>query len=227
MTQRDIIITGGTGALGRGVVKRFLEAGDHVHILDQAPDGGAFVQELPAEQVTYHALNVLDVDAVKAWTQTLKQADVLVNIVGGFSAGPFSETDLKTLDHMLDLNLRSGFIMTQAMLPLLKQAPQGRIINIGARQALQGGAGVSAYAMSKAAVVNFTQSLAQELQATTITVNAVVPSTINTPANRESMPDADANAWVTPEDLAHSIFFLASPEARAISGAILPVYHRA
>jgi NAD(P)-dependent dehydrogenase (short-subunit alcohol dehydrogenase family) len=185
------------------------------------------VQALPAEQVTYHALNVLDADAVKTWTQTLKQADVLVNIVGGFSAGPFAETDLKTLDHMLDMNLRSGFIMTQALLPLLKQSAQGRVINIGARQALQGGSGVSAYAMSKAAVINLTQSLAKELQATKITVNAVVPSTIDTPANRESMPDADADQWVTPEDLAHSIFFLASPEARAISGAILPVYHRA
>jgi NAD(P)-dependent dehydrogenase (short-subunit alcohol dehydrogenase family) len=224
---RSIIITGGTGALGRGVVQRFVEAGDHVHILDQAPDGGEFVKQLPAEQVTYHALDVLNADAVKTWTETLNQVDVLVNIVGGFSMGAFAETPLKTLDHMLDLNLRSGFIMTQALLPLLKQSPQGRVVNIGARQALHGGADVSAYALSKAAVVNLTQSLAQELQSTPITVNAVVPSTINTPANRESMPDADAKQWVTPEDLAHSIFFLASAEARAISGAILPVYHRA
>lgn len=224
---RSIIITGGTGALGRGVVQRFLTAGDHVHIVDQSPDGGDFVEGLPAEQVTYHRLNVLDADAAQAWAQTLPQADVLVNIVGGFSMGAFAETNLKNLDHMLNLNLRSGFIMTQALLSLLTQSPHGRVINIGARQALHGGAGVSAYALSKAAVVNLTQSLAQEFLDTALTVNAVVPSTIDTPANRKDMPDADAQKWVTPEDLAHSIFFLASSEARAISGAILPVYHRA
>ena len=225
--QRTILITGATGALGRGVVQRFLEAGDQVHLIDQHADGGDFVAALPSDQAHYHSLNVLDPEAVKAWSNTLSQADVLINIVGGFAMGAFAETPLSTLDQMLDLNLRSGFIMTQALLPLLTQSPQGRILNIGARQALQGGAQVSAYALSKAAVVNLTQSLAQELQDSTITVNAVVPSTIDTPANRESMPDADPAPWVTPEDLAHALFFLASAEARAISGAILPVYHRA
>lgn len=225
--KRSIIITGGTGALGRSVVKRFIEAGDQVYIVDQAPDGGEFVKALPAEQVNYTRLNVLDEAAVKSWAKALGQTDVLINIVGGFAMGSFEDTSLNTLDQMLNLNLRSGFIMTQALMPLLKQSAQGRILNIGARQALQGGAQVSTYALSKAAIVNLTQSLAQELRATTqITVNAVVPSTIDTPANRESMPDADPEQWVHPNDLAQTLFFLASPEARAISGAIIPVYYR-
>lgn len=225
--QRTIIITGATGALGRGVVQRFVEAGDQVHLLDQAPTGGDFVASLPSEQAHYHSLDVLDPEAVNTWANTLHKADVLINIVGGFAMGSFEETSLSTLDQQLNLNLRSGFIMTQALLPLLKQSPQGRILNIGARQALHGGAQVSAYALSKAAVVNLTQSLAQELLSSQITVNAVLPSTIDTPANRESMPEVDPAPWVTPEDLAHTLYFLASPEARAISGAIVPVFHRA
>lgn len=225
--QRTVIITGATGALGRGVVQRFVEAGDQVHLIDQAPTGGDFVDRLPSAQAHYHSIDVLDPEAVGTWAKDLSQADVLINIVGGFAMGAFEETPLSTLDQQLNLNLRSGFIMTQALLPLLKQSPQGRILNIGARQALHGGAHVSVYALSKAAVVNLTQSLAQELHESKITVNAVLPSTIDTPANRESMPDTDPSPWVTPEDLAHTLYFLASPEARAISGAVLPVYHRA
>ncbi len=223
---RSVIITGGTGGLGRAVVRRFVDAGHQVHILDNAPDGGDFVKQLP-DSVRYHQVDVLDEKAVKAFAESLERADVLVNLVGGFAMGAFADTSLEELDKMLNLNLRSGFLMSQQLLPLLKQSEHGRIVNVGARQALKGGAQVSIYALSKAAVVNLTKSLSEELMSSDITVNAVVPSTIDTPANRESMPDADTEKWVTPEDLAHSIFFLASPEARAVSGAILPVYYKA
>ena len=109
----------------------------------------------------------------------------------------------------------------------LTKSEQGRIINIGARQAIAGGAQATAYALSKAAVVNLTQSLAQEYLDSNLTVNAILPSIIDTPANRQAMPDANVEAWVTPQDIAQVIAFLASPEARAVSGAIVPVYHKA
>lgn len=225
---RQIIITGGTGGLGQAVVQHFLNVGDQVHVLDLPPDGSAFLARLgQPEALHYHALNVTDPAAVSALAAELGQADVLVNLVGGFYMGSVGETPVEQLQKMLDLNLRSAFVMIQGLLPLLQTSGQGRIVNVGARQALLGGPGVSAYAVSKAAVVNLTQSLAQELRDSGVTVNAVVPSTIDTPANRESMPDADFDAWVKPQDLAEVIAFLASPAARAVSGAVVPVYHRA
>lgn len=227
---RYAVVTGGTGDLGRAVARRFLEAGYHVTLADVSPEDLALLAELRSGlpgSLEYVQANLLLAQEREALVKRLDSVDVLVNLVGGFAFESFAETSAEGLERMLDLNLRSTFYMSQALLPLLRQSPQGRIVNVGARQALQGGALVSAYALSKAAVVNLTQSLAQELLNSEITVNAVLPSIIDTPANRDSLPDADFESWVSPQDLAEVIFFLASPVARAVSGALIPVYHKA
>ena len=234
--MRYALISGGTGGLGQAVVKRFLSAGYHVTIADLPPQNPQLLSRLtqgtPAADsvsklLNYVQLNVLKAEDREALAENLQELDVLVNLVGGFAFQSFAETSEKDLDQMFNLNLRSSFLFSQTLLPHLTQAEHGRIINVGSRQAIHGGAMVSAYALSKAAVVNLTQSLALELLKSSVTVNAVIPSIIDTPNNRSSMPDADFDDWVSPEDLAEAILFLASPEARAISGALIPVYHKA
>jgi NAD(P)-dependent dehydrogenase (short-subunit alcohol dehydrogenase family) len=229
--MRTVLITGGTGGLGAGVVDRFLAQGDRVLVTDIRPASAEFMQRPAGQELHAFVVNGTDPQNLSDFAQQVQTQfgglDVLVNIVGGFHWGSFAETAAEKLQQMLDLNVRTTFLTTQALLPLLEASAAGRVINIGARQAFAGAAEVTAYALSKAAVVNFTQSLAQELRQSSVTVNAVVPSIIDTPPNRSSMPDADFSSWVTPTDLAHVIAFLASPEARAVSGAVIPVYHKA
>ncbi|PIQ24999.1 NAD-dependent oxidoreductase [bacterium (Candidatus Blackallbacteria) CG17_big_fil_post_rev_8_21_14_2_50_48_46] len=229
--MRTVLITGGTGGLGAGVVEHFLALGDRVLVTDVRPASAEFLARPEGQELHAFVVNGTSSQDLKHFAETLKSRfgglDVLVNVVGGFYWGAFSETPESELDKMLNLNLRTCFLTTQAFLPLLQASAAGRVINIGARQAFAGAAEVTAYALSKAAVVNFTQSLAQELRETQVTVNAVVPSIIDTPPNRASMPEADFSRWVQPADLAQVIGFLASAQARAVSGAILPVYHKA
>lgn len=229
--MRTVLVTGGTGGLGAGVVDHFLAQGDRVLVTDLRPASEAFLNRPVGQVLHAFVVNGTSHEDLSQFAAELQRQfgplDALVNIVGGFHWGAFAETTADDLEKMLNLNVRTTFLTTQALLPLLLAAPAGRVINIGARQAFAGAAQVSAYALSKAAVVNFTQSLAQELRATAVTVNAVVPSIIDTPPNRASMPEADFSDWVTPADLAHVIGFLASSEARAVSGAVIPVYHKA
>lgn len=229
--MRTVLVTGGTGGLGAALVERFLAQGDRVLITDIRPAAPEFLQRPQGQLLEAWVVNGTDPEDLQRLAAELKARfgvlDVLVNTVGGFYWGAFAETPPAVLDQMLNLNLRSCYLTTQALLPLLQASAAGRVINIGARQALLGGPEVTAYALAKAAVVNFTQSLAQELRESAVTVNAVLPSVIDTPPNRASMPDADVSRWVTPADLAHVIAFLAAPESRAVSGAILPVYHKA
>lgn len=227
--SRTVVITGATGGLGSGVVPAFLAAGDRVIGLDTRPQADDWLARLgQPESLRYRRLNVLDAGEIAAFAQQEQSAgiDVLINLVGGFSMSSLSATSPAELERMLELNLKSTFLMCQGLLPLLQASAAGRIVNVGARQALLGGPQATAYALSKAAVVNFTQSLAAELKTSSVTVNAVVPSIIDTPANRRDMPDADFDAWVQPADLAAVIAFLASPAARAVSGAVIPVYHK-
>lgn len=229
---RNVVITGGTGFLGSAVVSHFLAAGDTVIVTDLREDFSGFVGRLgnPDELYTY-TLNGTDPDALGTFASELRDRfggiQVLVNIVGGFHWAPFAETTPADLNHMLNLNVHTTFLTCQALLPLLQAAPYGRIVNVGARTGLTGGAGVTAYGLAKAAVINFTQSLSQELIASDVTVNAVLPSIIDTPPNRSSMPDATFSDWVAPADLAAVITFLASESARAVRGAAIPVYNRA
>ena len=151
--------------------------------------------------------------------------DVLVNTVGAFAGGaPLWETDSKTFDQMLALNLRSGYVLCRAVVPVMLKQKSGTIANVSSRAALDHAAGMAAYAASKAAAVAMIDSLAAELKGTGVRVNSVLPSIIDTDANRKAMPKADFTKWPKPEDIARVIVFLCSEDAGLIHGASVPVY---
>jgi NAD(P)-dependent dehydrogenase (short-subunit alcohol dehydrogenase family) len=150
---------------------------------------------------------------------------VLVNIAGGFRMGtPVHETPQETWDFMMDLNARTVLNTARAVIPHMLQQGRGRVINTAARNALEGAARMAAYTASKSAVVRLTESMAAELKMKGINVNCILPGTIDTPENREAMPNAKHERWVAPEAIADVILFLASPAARALHGASIPVY---
>jgi NAD(P)-dependent dehydrogenase (short-subunit alcohol dehydrogenase family) len=163
--------------------------------------------------------------AVEAAVRHFGRLDALINIAGGFAFETIDKGDPKTWQRMHALNLLTAFNASRAAIAHLAASRAGRIVNIGAMAALQAGAGMGPYAASKAGVHRFTEALANEWKGR-ITVNAVLPSTIDTPANRASMPDADFSKWVTPQELAEVILFLASDAASGITGALIPVSGR-
>ncbi|WP_428332270.1 SDR family NAD(P)-dependent oxidoreductase [Novosphingobium sp.] len=225
MGERTIIVTGGFGALGRVVAQAFAAQGDHVVRVDFAPTA----PDVMTGGVDMGGVDLTDAAAVDTLIGTVtKQTggiDVLVNIAGGFTWETVADGSPAAWHKMHAMNVITAVTITRAALPALKSAKAGRVINIGAGAALQAAAGMGAYAASKAGVHRFTEALAAELAGSAITVNAVLPSTIDTPANRADMPDADTSTWVTPRAIADVITYLASPAARAISGALIPVAH--
>jgi NAD(P)-dependent dehydrogenase (short-subunit alcohol dehydrogenase family) len=150
--------------------------------------------------------------------------DVLVNTAGGYRAGtPVHETPIETWDFMLNLNARSVFLTSRAVIPCMLRQKYGKIISVAARAAERGRANMAAYSVSKSAVMRLTESMAAELRDMSINVNCVLPGTIDTPANRQAMPDADYSRWVKPEIVAEVILFLASDSARTLNGVSIPV----
>ncbi len=155
------------------------------------------------------------------------QIDVLANTVGGYRGGtPVHETDPDQLALLLDLNARTAYTISQAVIPAMLARGRGRIVHVAARAGLHGGAKMAAYSMAKSAVIRLVEALAAEHKHSGITVNCVLPGTIDTPQNRAEMPDADHSRWVAPEAIADVIAFLASDAARAVQGAAIPVYGR-
>jgi NAD(P)-dependent dehydrogenase (short-subunit alcohol dehydrogenase family) len=232
LEERVAIITGGTGALGKAVVSEFLREGAKVistYIIDQELRG--LLSTLKNQNLT---LLKADVTREKQVAQVVKRTlkrfgriDILVNIVGGFTYAKIQDTDEKTWDRMMNMNLKSVFLCSKAVLPQMIKQNYGKIINISSRPALKGVAGVGAYSASKAGVLNLTETIADEVRDYDINVNAILPSTIDTPANRRDMPEADFSKWVKPEEIARVMVFLASDDSRAVSGAGIPVYGKA
>ena len=231
LKNKVAIITGGTGGLGMGVVSVFLHEGASVFStyidIDQLGDCSNLKDQYSQRLVFAKA----DVTKAKDMKKVVDRAvskfgrvDILINIVGGFTMGKFVETDEAILDRMINMNLKSVFISSKAVVPQMIKQKYGRIINIGARPALKGSSKMSAYGASKAGVLNLTQSIADELSEHSINVNAIVPGTIDTPTNRKDMPKANFNKWVRPEEIAEVIAFLCSKDGDKISGAIVPVY---
>lgn len=224
MTDRVIAITGGHGVLGRAVVEAALADGLKVAVIDHAsgqsaPDG---VLELGGVDLTDPASAKAAIEAVFAHFGRL---DALLNIAGGFVWQTTDDAD-PAWAKMFALNLTTALNASRAALPHLKASPEGRIVNVGANAALKSAAGMGAYAASKAGVHRLTESLAEELKETSVTVNAVLPSILDTAQNRKDMPDADPAKWVAPADLARVMLFLASPDSRAVTGALIPVVGR-
>ncbi len=221
MSDRVIAITGGHGVLGRAVVEAAIADGLRVAVIDHAsgqsaPDG---VLELGGVDLTDAASAKTAIDAVVAHFGRL---DALLNIAGGFVWQTTDEAE-PAWAKMFALNLTTALNASRGALPHLKASAEGRIVNVGANAALKSAAGMGAYAASKAGVHRLTESLAEELKDTSVTVNAVLPSILDTAQNRKDMPDADPTKWVAPSDLAHVMLFLASPGSRAITGALIPV----
>jgi len=230
---RTVLVTGGTGALGTTVVGKFLKNGDTVLVTDireASPDYLAQFSEHSDKLKTF-VVNVVKEAELKKLAGEIKELhnglDILVNIVGGFSMTKISETEESEFDNMININLRSAFLSAKTFLPQLTAKNHGRIINISARAGLHGIGGMGPYCISKAGVLSLTQTIADEIKETTATANAILPSVIDTVANRKDMPDADFSKWVSPDDIAGVIFFLASEAGRAVNGASIPVYNKA
>jgi len=224
MTERVIAVTGGHGVLGKAVVEAALAQGCKVAVIDHAgghavPDG---VLELGGVDLTSPASAKSAIDAVVA---RFGRLDALLNIAGGFVWQTTDDAE-PAWERMFRLNLTTALNASRAALPHLKAVSEGRIVNVGANAAIRSAAGMGAYAASKAGVHRLTESLAEELKDTSVTVNAVLPSILDTAQNRKDMPDADPAKWVAPSDLAAVMLFLASPASRAVTGALIPVTGR-
>lgn len=226
LQDKRIVVTGAFGTLGAAVVRSALDAGAAVAALDQAPAP----KDPPARLHCFGGLDLADRKvagaAIDEAARTLGGIDALVNIAGTFRWETLADGDIDTWDLLYRINLRSAVAVSQASIPHLRASGGGRIVNIGAGAATKAGAGMGAYAASKAGVARLTEALAEELKDERITVNAVLPSIIDTPPNRADMPKADFDRWVKPEQLADVILFLLSERAAAITGALLPVTGR-
>ena len=225
MDGKVVVVTGASGALGKVVAETAIARGGRVAGVDYA------ASQIPATE-TRIELGGVDLSdpaqakkAIDAAAAHFGRLDVLINIAGGFAFETVSEGDPKTWDRMYALNVLTALNASRSAIPHLVSSGAGRIVNVGAMGALQAGSGMGAYAASKAGVHRLTEALAAEWKGK-ITVNAVLPSIIDTPANRASMPKADFAKWVKPQELAEVILFLASDAASAVTGALLPVSGR-
>jgi NAD(P)-dependent dehydrogenase (short-subunit alcohol dehydrogenase family) len=225
MDGKVIVVTGASGALGRVVAEVALARRARVAGVDYGTSQIAATPdriELGGVDLSDAAQAKKAIDAVAAH---FGKIDALINIAGGFAFEAVAEGDPKTWQHMYALNVLTALNASRSAIPHLAASPAARIVNVGAMGALQAGGGMGAYAASKAGVHRLTEALAAEWKGK-ITVNAVLPSTIDTPANRASMPKADFGKWVTPQELADVILFLVSDAASAVTGALLPVSGR-
>ena len=227
-TNQVVIVTGAAGAVGQATVSAFVAAGARVAAVDLAGERLAELWD-GQQQVLQVSCDLTDPDSVAAMVATIGKdlgaVDILTNVAGGFTMGPpLHETSIETWDFMMDLNARSVFLTCRALLPAMRERGSGKIVNVAARAALQGKGRMAPYIASKAAVMRLTESLAAENRDVGINVNCILPGTVDTPANRKDMPDADFSTWVPTADLASVMLFLASPAARGVHGAAVPVY---
>jgi len=226
------LVAGGTGGLGRAVSLAFLQEGAKVAVTYRKPEEFEALKQAAganASRLAGHVTDVTDETAVGELVGKILadhgRLDALVNTVGGYAGGvPLWDLEAKTLDQMLALNLRSGYTLSRAVVPAMRKRKYGAIVNIVSKAAVDHPAGAAAYAASKAAALALLDSLAADLKGSGVRVNSVLPSIIDTEANRKSMPKADFARWPKPEEIARVILFLCSDDAKVIHGAAIPVY---
>ena len=228
-SNKVVFITGGTGALGRTLVKKFIDAG--------AKTISSYLDEKEAERLktTDHKVELIKLDITKE-EQILKvipkllerygMINVLVNLVGGYLGGKsITNMEQNNWDSMMDLNLKSAFLISKHVIPFMKSSGKGgNIVHISSRTGLISEGYDSAYAASKAGLIRFVESTSQEFKEHNISVNCVLPTIIDTEANRRAMPNADFHKWLLKEDLANVILFLCCSESKVINGAAIPTY---
>lgn len=229
--RRAVVVTGAFGNLGLAVARAFRDQGAAVALLGRGQPPAPVGAEFPAPHCVLGGVDLTRAASARTAMETVRTTlgaiDVLINVAGGFRWQTLEQGDVDVWDAMFAMNLKTTVVSTKAALPRLLESPAGRIINVGAGAAARpAGAGMGAYAASKAGVHKLTESLAEELKDRGITVNAVLPGIIDTPQNRTDMPQADFSRWVQPEAIAAVIAFLASEQAAAVTGALVPVYGR-
>ena len=230
--SKVVLVAGGTGGLGCSVTLAFLEEGAKVIATFRVQAELDAVKSSAGANATNldgMSVDVTDEAAVRQLVEKILakhgRLDAVVNTVGGYVGGvKFWEMESKVFDQMLALNLRSGYTLSRAAARAMLKQGRGAIVNIAAKAAFDHAAGAAAYAASKAAAVAMLDSLAADLKGTGVRVNSILPSIIDTPANRKAMPNADFAKWPKPEDIARVILFLCSEDARVIHGAAIPVY---
>lgn len=233
--ERTIVITGGTGGLGTALVRRLVRGRNRLAVTYLLPDEARTFEEefeVDDEKIALtrvdatnpEAVNTLFKDVAEQWGAIHS----LVSLVGGWAGGrDVEETDDVRLERMLDLNLRSAFYSVRAAVPYLKEADWGRIVLVGSRGAVDYPEGQAAFNIAKAGVVALGKSVAQELEGTDVTANVLMPSVIDTPVTRSSLPYADYVNWPTPDEIAAVAEFLLTEESGVMNGALVPVYGRA
>jgi NAD(P)-dependent dehydrogenase (short-subunit alcohol dehydrogenase family) len=232
LRDRVVLITGATGALGSAVTREFAQTQARLaltgrseqkleHLMDEAG--------LPAERVFAVSADVTQAEGVQGLVEAIEthlgRIDVLLNIAGGWRAGkPVGETSVKEWDYMLALNLHSAFLLSRAVVPSMLQAGWGRIVHVSSKTAVAPRAKSAGYAVSKMGLITLTEVIATEVKGSGVTANVILPSTIDTPANRASMPKADPDKWVPPQRIAATMRFLCSDAADSINGARILIY---
>ena len=220
LDDRHVVITGGDGALGQAVVAAFIAAGAECHL----PILGAVTMAPLAGGHVTGNVNLGDESAVAAYYGALPPLAASIHLAGGFKARPIAETSLADLQQQLDINLMTAFLCCREAVKVMRKSGGGRIVNVAARVVESPGAGAVAYTVAKAAVAALTRALAAEVRDDGILVNAIMPSIIDTPANRAAMPKAAVERWPKPGEIAEAVLWLASPANRLTSGALVPVY---
>jgi len=239
---KSVLVAGGTGGLGRAVSLAFLSEGAAVHVTYRSEEEFSALQSaagqsthssglkeapvhLRVDPLYGHRTDVTNEQQTATLIEKFARLDVLVNTVGAYAGGtPLWQTGLDVYDRMMNANVRSGFVLARAIAPLMLAQNSGVIVNISSRAAVDHAAGASAYAASKAAALAMMNSLAADLNGTGVRVNTILPSIIDTAANRTAMPGADYSKWPKPEEIAEVILFLSSDQAKLIHGAAVPVY---
>ena len=231
--DKVVLVTGGTGGLGREVTVAFLEAGANVAVTyihqEEFDAVASAAQKIGAKAPSGANVDVTNAQAVEKFIAGIVaqngRLDILVNTVGAYAGGTTVwESDMQTYEKMLSLNLKAGFVLTRTIVPQMIRQNRGWIVNIASKAAFDHAAGASLYAASKAGAVALMDSLSAEVKPYNINVNSVLPSIIDTAANRKAMTGADFSKWPKPQDIAQVILFLCSEEARLIHGAAIPVY---